>query len=319
MSWRSLSKTLNITNGDGAVTALQCAGIQGDFLPWRDVLHLGPLLPGDLMGCFEHSRVLFLSQFFGMPGEVVREKFRNRSQFLKGLSSYQCIRLWFEHDLYDQLQLIQVLAHLSGETDTPPLRWVVTDQYIGSSNDMEIHELLRFDQPVPPPCLIDAKNLWGALTQSDPNVWAEYDCHSLSEWSFIGQTLLRLKNEFPDRYTGLSQSQSMILALLQVQSENGSALFRKYSQQEWGQFMGDAVFEKELQAMLNVNSPLLSKEKDLDSWWSDHFTITPMGLDVLNGKKNHVKVNGIDKWIAGTHLKQDHCWWLNKEVNQLER
>lgn len=310
---------LNITNGDGAVGALQNAGIQGEFLPWRDVLHIGPLIPGDLMGRFEQSRVHFLSQYFGIPSEKVKVKFSTRKKILKGLSSYKLLRLWFEHDLYDQLQLIQILAYLSGETKLPQLRWVVTDQYIGSSNDTDIHELLRFDQPLPPQCLAEAKILWDALTQSNPNVWAEFNCSALLEWSFIEQALKRLKQEFPDRITGLSQSQSLILQLLSEQADNGAALFREYSQKEWGQFMGDAVFEKELQAMLDVSAPLLSKEEDQGSWWCDHFAITPMGLDVLNGRKNHVKINGIDKWIAGTHLKDGRCWWFNKAVNQLER
>ena len=42
-----MTKTLNITNGDIAVTIMRQADISGDFLPWRDVLHDGPV-PGGL-------------------------------------------------------------------------------------------------------------------------------------------------------------------------------------------------------------------------------------------------------------------------------
>ncbi len=34
---------LNITNDDSAVMDMQQAGVPGDFLPWRDVLHDGPV------------------------------------------------------------------------------------------------------------------------------------------------------------------------------------------------------------------------------------------------------------------------------------
>jgi hypothetical protein len=38
---------LNLTNGDSAVQIMQDAGLPGIFLPWRDVLHEGPV-PTDL-------------------------------------------------------------------------------------------------------------------------------------------------------------------------------------------------------------------------------------------------------------------------------
>lgn len=37
---------LNITNGDAAVPPLRAAGVEGDVLPWRDVLHEGPVPTG---------------------------------------------------------------------------------------------------------------------------------------------------------------------------------------------------------------------------------------------------------------------------------
>lgn len=35
---------LNITNGDSAVDIMKLTGIAGEYLPWRDVLHGGPVL-----------------------------------------------------------------------------------------------------------------------------------------------------------------------------------------------------------------------------------------------------------------------------------
>ena len=38
-----MKRVLNITNGDSAVEIMREAGIEGDFLPWRDVLHVEPV------------------------------------------------------------------------------------------------------------------------------------------------------------------------------------------------------------------------------------------------------------------------------------
>ena len=42
-----MKNILNITNGDCAVETMKKANIAGLFLPWRDVLHEGPV-PDDL-------------------------------------------------------------------------------------------------------------------------------------------------------------------------------------------------------------------------------------------------------------------------------
>jgi hypothetical protein len=38
-----MPETLVVTNGDAAVERLAAAGITGEILPWRDVLHDGPV------------------------------------------------------------------------------------------------------------------------------------------------------------------------------------------------------------------------------------------------------------------------------------
>ncbi len=50
-----MESILNITNGDSAVELMRKAGISGEYLPWRDVLHDGPVpaglsLPGTVKG-----------------------------------------------------------------------------------------------------------------------------------------------------------------------------------------------------------------------------------------------------------------------------
>lgn len=319
MCWLNLSEsTLNITNGDCAVSALKEAGVFGDFLPWRDVLHIGPLLPGKIMGRFEQSRVLFLSQYFGLTAKEVSEKFKSRQLYLTNLSRYQTIRLWFEHDLYDQLQLIQVLAYLSENCELQKVRWIVTDRYLGTAHSNEVHELFRFDQVVPESCWDQASGIWQALTDDSPERLEKLKFEQIDDWSFIVETFDRLKKEFPDQQTGLSRTQFIILSILSTGPMSGMALFDAYGKHEWALFMGDAVFEKELVALFHAKYPLLIVEKINQNWGDGIWSLTPIGETVLAGNENHVKLNGIDKWIGGVHLKESRCWWFNKEKNQLE-
>lgn len=95
-----------MTHGDTVVGTMKSVGLQGDFLPWRDVLHQGPV-PAELS-----------------PGELRRVRARfllesRRDWFMDGLAYFTArdralvgaddVLLWFESDLYDQLQLLQIL------------------------------------------------------------------------------------------------------------------------------------------------------------------------------------------------------------------
>ncbi len=104
-----MTRILNITNGDCAVDLMKKAQIPGSFLTWRDVLHDGPV-PG-LIGLRELSdiRARFLANRGWGDENKIKQDFIQRDNTLKCYSNYDRIILWFEHDLYDQLQLIQIL------------------------------------------------------------------------------------------------------------------------------------------------------------------------------------------------------------------
>ena len=325
MFWLNLSnaidfegKTLNITNGDCAVTALKRAGVQGAFLPWRDVLHIGPLLAGDLLGRFEQSRVLFLSQYFDLSKQQVEAQFYSRRELLEDLSRYDTIRLWFEYDLYDQLQLVQVLMYLGQQAvKNSQVRWVVTDHYLGPANEAEIQELLRFDQAVPESCWQLSISVWQSLIQSTPAAWLEFSKKEHPDWPFLTQALQRLQSEFPCDVSGLSLTQTYTLNALVNSALDGAELFQAYAAQEQALFLGDTVFMKGLNELVEAEVPLIHVISPHKDGFKATYEITATGLAVIEGRKNHVKLNGIDRWIGGVHLNKNNCWWFNKKMNQL--
>ena len=101
---------LHVTNGDSTVLGLREAGIEGDVLAWRDILHEGPV-PADLSeDGLDEVRARFLAGLGAGSYEEVRASFAEREVALAAALEGDEIVLWFEHDLYDQLQLIQILS-----------------------------------------------------------------------------------------------------------------------------------------------------------------------------------------------------------------
>ena len=88
-----MKKILNITNGDSAVSIIEQAGITGDILPWRDVLHDGPVPAGLSLEALSKVRTQFI-----VESGWVRQKISNvlllieiiRSKHLKIMTRLRC-------------------------------------------------------------------------------------------------------------------------------------------------------------------------------------------------------------------------------------
>lgn len=74
---------LHITNGDCAVAMLREAGMEGDLLPWRDVLHEGPVDASLPLEALSKLRARFIAGEGWAPHEDVERQFEERDARLK--------------------------------------------------------------------------------------------------------------------------------------------------------------------------------------------------------------------------------------------
>jgi hypothetical protein len=137
---------LNITNGDSAVEIMKKAGIPGSYLPWQDVLHDGPVPAGLSLEELSKVRAKFIiSQGWGMPENVERD-FVERDNTLRSFEEYKKVILWFEHDLYDQLQILQILDwfHVN-KNNGIDLSIICVDKYLGMLTPEEMKGLFKYE------------------------------------------------------------------------------------------------------------------------------------------------------------------------------
>jgi len=119
LAGRPQAAALHVTNGDSAAGILRQTGLAGRILPWRDVLHDGPV---PAVGDRELRRVRadFLAGEDPADRDELLRWLEQRDRTLAEGRDGEYV-LWFEADLYDQLQLAQILATL-GELAVPPSR-----------------------------------------------------------------------------------------------------------------------------------------------------------------------------------------------------
>src|ERR1041384_3273164 len=98
---------LHITNGDSVVESFRDGGMPGTYLPWRDVLHDGAVPQRQTLRALSDVRAKEIAHLGG-DGDynAIRAEFAKRDETLEAFYEHDEVVLWFEHDLYDQLQLL---------------------------------------------------------------------------------------------------------------------------------------------------------------------------------------------------------------------
>lgn len=318
-------KTLHITNGDSAVDLLKRSGIQGEFLPWRDVLHEGPVPAGlDFQQLCRERAGYIISRGWGDP-ENIQHTFQHTFDTLARCEQWDRIMLWFEHDLYDQLQLLQILSELALHPDIHPrLSLVQTDHYIGASTVDDIERYAAMEQLVTQEQLELAAQAWQAFRQPTPTAWCGLLNADTGALPWLGLAVERMLEEFPDCRDGLTRTQRQAMLAVVDGIHQPGRIFGFNQQEEERQFMGDLSFFGILHQLMNHQPALLKQtegpEFGLSAKPEQRLCLTPDGESVLEGDASARPFDqGISWWIGGTELSSENRWYWNPATRELNQ
>lgn len=288
---------LHLTNGDSAADPIRRTGVPGKVIAWRDVLHEGPVPAGLTLEGMSDVRARFLvSCRWGTFPEIVAS-LGARDAALRGARH---IVLWFEHDLYDQLQLLQILATLAVQPETSAeliginaFPGVQPFHGLGQLTSTQMATLWPQRRRVTPAEIALGARGWKAFCSPDPGAVRQLIARDLSALPFLRPALDRLVEEFPGAPGGISRTERQILAAVAAGHQHFEAVFNASRQQESAPFMGDASFRLHVDALANARTPLITREP---------YSVTPAGQRVLAGEVDARELNGSDRWIGGVHL-----------------
>ncbi|MBN9021278.1 MAG: hypothetical protein J0H08_04120 [Rhizobiales bacterium] len=311
---------LIITNGDTAGELLAAAGVDADILPWRDVLHEGPIVGGGL----DHStavRSAFLAGRFGMePGEIAAE-FAERDAVLRNHAAYETVELWFEHDLYDQLQLLQVLSFFADAGRSEGLRLVQADDYLGAQTPETILRFAERARSLDEDALDFADMLWADLAMPTPEAVVRRIEEPDEALPFAAPAMHRFLDELPAPDNGLGRTEAAALSRLTEATQSAIDLFRRTTAAEDAAFMGDLSFFLMLHDLADCPAPLIAGLAPLEDEDAERYarplSLTAAGRAVLAAEDDHVRLNGIDRWWAGTRLKGRTTWRYDRKLMTL--
>ena len=329
--------TLHVTNGDAAAGGLARSGLPGDILSWRDILHDGPVpFDGDRVA-FRQTRAVFLASRGWAAVEEAVVDFEDRDARLDGILPEHEVVLWFEPDLFDQLQLIQVLARIAARPQATRARVTIVpaDLLLGPLLPEKFAPLFANRRSIDASELQHGVNAWHAFTSADPlalmtmdeqldrDVTARtYLASDEVRLPYLATSLRRVLEEYPDCRHGLSRSERQMCEALAPGEITLGKLYRSSheSAESWV-WMGDLSFAWYVQRLSDGVQPLIAhgngtrvvpphRDRDARLFWERTVMLTPFGHDVVRERANMVAANGIDRWIGGVHLtaEQRWCW-----------
>lgn len=219
----SEARVLHVANGHCTTKLIEEAGLPGRTQIWADPLHDGPV-----PDVADDELVLVRAAFLASPPAVTPEKvaadLRRWRADVDDRASYDELVLWFEHDLFDQLNLIQVLERVGRDRRPTPLVSLVSiDRFPGHPHFKGFGELLPSDiatlfpmrQRVTPEQFAVAARAWDAFRGTDAGRIAAFLAdEGTSALPFLSAALERFLEELPSGRDALTRSERRLLAQL---------------------------------------------------------------------------------------------------------
>lgn len=319
---------LHITNGDSAADLIKDAVFTGQILAWRDVLHEGPVPFGlELPQLSEIRSQYIAAQGWGKLYDV-KMSFAERDGTLLRFREQDEIVLWFEHDLYDQLQLIQLLAWLFGrERGATRISLICIGEYpgihpfhgLGQLNANQMASLFPVRHVVTHKELKTGFYAWQAFTAADPTEIEKLLATNTAALPFLRAALLRHLQQFPATSNGLSRTEKQILAAVAAGQQTPGAIFLYDQAQEEHVFMGDWTLWTYVKRLCEGSEPLLELkgghrfclplDEPSAEFRHQKLYLTEAGEAVHKGEFDAVELNGIDRWLGGVHLQGANAAW----------
>jgi hypothetical protein len=320
-------KTLHIRCGHDIQNTLKEAGFVGDFYAHVTPYCQGPVTPGperhELMARFivdAFSELLWDSRRLEYEAVLDGER-RADEVLLKSADDYERIVIWMEHDSYDQLVLLRLLAHYADAKRPSVLELIAVNEFPGGDRFIGVGQLppegLRLlwptRKPVTPAQLALGREAWNALRSPDPRALAAIARSGTPVLPILAPALHRHLRELPSAKNGLSLTEQLVLQFL---LEQGTATLNQVfwtllREREPLPFLGDAGVARVIKEMEHAAEPPLFRtiEAPGERTFRNKLTLTDAGRAVLRGTHDWHSLKPMPRWVGGVHVVPDRPGW----------
>jgi hypothetical protein len=321
------SRFLHVANGTCTTRVIEAAGIAGALSIWADPLYEGPVPAGLTDAELLDVRARFLGGPTEQPVDPV-DDLRQWRAVIERHESYDELILWFEHDLFDQLNLTQLLPWIRERLPaSKPVSLVCVGSFpghptfkgLGELTPDELAPLLETRQRVGDAQYSLAERAWHAFRQPTPEALDNLRRTDTAALPYLAAAVTRFLQEYPWTTDGLSRTERRLLKLANGVSISLATAFPRMHEGEDAYYVTDGSLASLAEELSRASPPLLTRapgEMADGDMLQVSVTLTDAGRAVLAGEQDRIATCGIDRWLGGVHVQSDADLWRWDDARQ---
>ncbi len=307
-----MKSLLHITNGDSFTNTLKSLPLKGDIITWREMLCEGKTLCNVGSESFWKTRYEFLSKNYKVSKSWFVEKTLKEYRSLCNHKQQDQIVLWFEYDLFCQINMLAVLSWLKTHRRHAEISLICsgkedeTDRLFGL-NELSQQQLLNLYEnriKLTQDDIEYADYVWQLYCSDNPIRLENLGSYKDFQFNYLSDAVKAHLQRFPTIKNGLNQVENRILQIANEEKPNSQKDLLGNILKNQGYYgFGDSQYERILHKM----KPLFTSLNPVK--------ISRKGKEVLEGKTNfYANLRDTNTYLGGS-LKYNFLY--NTDSNRI--
>jgi len=314
------SRFLHVANGTCTTTTFAAAAIPGTVSIWADPLYEGPVPEGLDDEELLEVRERYLAGPDHAPVDPVND-LRAWRRVIADHESYEELLLWYEHDLFDQVNLIQVLPWIRDHVPAAkPVSLICIGSFpgrpafkgLGELTADELASLVDTRQRVSDDHYATSAAAWSAFRAPTPQALDALRHSVMPAMPHLAPALDRFVQEYPWTRDGLSRTERRLLQLTEHGAVTLASVFPRMHDGEDVYYVTDLSLVVMAESLSRTSPPLVTMDPpaaDPAQPLRAVIALTDTGRAVLGGRLDRIAACGIDRWLGGVHLERRAPIW----------
>ncbi len=300
-----MSSLLHITNGDSFTEKLKGLKLKGDIITWREMLCEGKTETNVGSESFWKTRYDFLHKNYNVSKSWFIEKTLKEYRSLCNHKQQDHIVLWFEYDLFCQINMLAVLSWLKAHRKYAEISVVCSgkedesDKMYGLSelSDEKLLGLYENRTVLGQDDIEYADYVWQLYCSNNPIRLENLKDYQDFKFTYLADAMHAHLMRFPTIKNGLDYLENHILQLsAELKPESRKDLIKNILGNQGVYGFGDTQFDRILTSL----KPLYSSFNPVK--------LTRKGQEILKGKSNYYSsIRDNDTYLGGS-LKYNYLY-----------
>lgn len=292
-----MNSILHITNGDSFTQKLKELKLGGDIITWREMLCEGKTLSTVGSESFWKTRFEFLNKNYKVSKSWFVEKTLKEYRSLCNHKQQDQIVLWFEYDLFCQINMLAVISWLKTHRRHAEISLACSGKVEGEGkyfglcelNDEQLHSLYNNRINLSQDDIEYADYVWQLYCSDNPMRLENLGDFGNYQFEYLNEAVQAHLQRFPSIRNGLNQMENSILHMADQNEIGGKREFIGSLLQEVNPYgYGDTQISR----MLTRLRPLFTSFNPVK--------LSKKGQEVMDGKTNYYALlRDSDTYLGG--------------------